>query len=335
MSILGPENNSVSINEIDADLNMNNNKITGLSNPINKSDATTKQYVDIADKRRVLKVGDTMNGDLQLSIGTASTRQLGCSDLIAGKEFIILLGNRENNVHYSPTKPITLESIDGVLVRVGSNNVCQFSTNINVFNNKITQLSEPTDAQDAATKQYVDDNKTKITSLCYDGHIPPLGRNVSKTGFIAEASSYFSENFQPYMAFAPNLEDNAWVPNEQGEQYLQIRCPNPVKIWKIRIRGRSDNTHKITSWVLSGRNHDGSFVNLLIADIAIINTPGNAIINRRGALHILNATIDSTAREINVTSNEAFSIYRITITASEGLNAGISHFQIFTKNFIY
>ncbi len=334
MSIVGP-NNSLSINGIEADLNMNNNKIIGLSNPTNKSDATNKHYVDIADRKRVLKNGDTMNGDLQFILGTALTRKLGCSDLTAGKEFIILLGNRENSFRYSPTKPITLESSDGFLVRVGSNDICQFSTNINVYNNKITQLSEPTDAQDAATKQYVDDNKTKITSLCYDGHIPPLGGNESKTGFVAEASSYLDNNFQPYMAFAPQLEDNEWIPNGQGGQYLQIICPNPVKIWKIRLRGRSDNAHKITSWVLSAGNYKDSFVNLLIASTVHITTSGGGITNIRGSLHILNAIIGSTAQEFDVTSSEAYSIYRITITASEGLNAGISHFQIFTKNFIF
>ncbi len=329
MSIIGPENNSLSIDEIEADLNMNNNKIIGLSDPINNSDATHKHYVDNADKRRVLKRGDTMNGDLQLSIGTASIRQLGCSDLTAGKEFIVLLGNRENSLHYFPTKPITLQSSDGFLIKVGNNDICQFSTNINVYDRKITQLSEPTAAQDAATKQYVDDVKTKITSLCLAGHIPPLGGNESKTGFIAGASSSLGVDFQPFMAFAPQLENNAWVPNGQDGQYLQIRCPNPVQIWKIKLCGRSG--HKVMSWTLSASNsYEGPFVNLLIAT----TVAGESVTNIRGRLHILNAIIGSTAREFEVTSNEYYSIYRITITASEGLNAGISHFQIFTKNFI-
>lgn len=333
MSIAGPnqvENNNLSI---DGDLNMHNNKIIGLNNPINKSDATNKQYVDNADRKRVLKSGDTMNGDLHLNIGTATIRQLGCSDITAGKEFILLLGNRENSVRYFPTKPITLKSSHGFLVKVGGNDFCQFDTNINVYNNKITQLAEPTDAQDAATKQYVDGIKSKITSLCYDGHIPPLGRNESKTGFVAEASSHLDLNFQPYMAFAPHLEDNAWVPNGQGGQYLQITCPKPVKIWKIRLCGRRDN-NKITSWALSAGNNLDSLVNLLIASTVDVGS-GNAVTNRRESLHISNVPIDYTAREIHVTSNEVFRIYRITITASEGLNPGISHFQIFTENVIF
>jgi hypothetical protein len=301
------------------ELHMSDNKITGLHLPTDKSDATNKQYVDVQNKKQVAKTGDIVTGDLRISMGSDLVRTLGCLDLSAARKFIIALGNRENNLflalasHSTPT-PVTLETTDGFLVKAGKN-ICQFAREeIDVFkditmnDNKIVQLSDPVDDQDAATKKYVDNKQF----LCHTGHIPPMSSNTSQTGFRANASSFLNAGCQPYMAFAPQLPDGSeWVSaNDQPSgQYLEIRCPSKVTIWKISLRGRSTNTGKISNWRLLGANHDFHFTNLLSSD----------------------TVLDSTTKEFLVDATEAYSIYRIQIVQTEPKNPGISHFQIFTK----
>ena len=135
-------------------------------------------YVDEQDYKRVSKAGDVMTGNLKLNItGSADTvRSLGCSDLTAGKSFQLLLGNIENQLEFSlphasvtkPTAPtpVTLQSSAGLLVKTNRDDVCYFSTpeimiyeDVDINGHKLKNLQSLVNAQDAATKQYVDNFK--------------------------------------------------------------------------------------------------------------------------------------------------------------------------------
>ena len=290
---------------------------------------TNKQYVDTQDNLRVLKAGDTMTGDLRFSIGSDNVRLLGCTDLTAGKGFSLVLGNFLNQLRFSVVSagqtqtPVIMETTHGFIVQAAGEDVCQFGTgnrpiikiqkNINMSNHFIKNLLDPADGQDAATKKYVD----SVPILGYDGHIPPMSQNSSQTGFVVAASSFFNDQQQPFMAFAPQLRTlpgkNEWATLEQGAgAWIQIKCPTFVRIWKIRLRGRHSNSECITSWNLTGSTGDGVFATLLTS----------------------NARLGSIVQEFEVTipASTAYTIYRLNVTTAEPTNTGLSHFQIFTQN---
>ena len=161
------------------ELNTNNNKITLLPiKPTDKLEATSNMYVDGQDYKRASKAGDVMTGNSKLNIaGSAdSVRSLGCSDLTAGKSFQLLLDNIENQLDFSlshasaikstaPT-PVTLQSSAGLLVKTNRDDVCRLSSSkimiyedVDINGHKLKNLQSPVNAQDAATRQYVDNLK--------------------------------------------------------------------------------------------------------------------------------------------------------------------------------
>jgi len=141
---------------------------------------TNKQYVDDQDALRVLKAGDTMTGDLRLNVGTDAVRLVGCTDLSSGKGFSLALGNIQNQPQFAVVAPpqtqipVTMEPTREFLVRSAGQDVCQLGNtdappiiiihkNIVMNGHRIVYLSEPSNSQDAATKNYVDSHKPLIT----------------------------------------------------------------------------------------------------------------------------------------------------------------------------
>lgn len=149
-------------------------RIINVGDPVEDDDAATKKYVQEGDALRVLKTSDTMTGDLLLnSIGADSVRQIGRTDLTPGKGFSLTLGNIYNQLQFAviPTEhtqtPVTLETSHGFLVQTADQDVCQLGNadnppiiiilkNVIMNSYYIKQLSDPTDPQDAAPKNYVD-----------------------------------------------------------------------------------------------------------------------------------------------------------------------------------
>ena len=97
---------------------MNGGSIEGLTNPVDPQDATTKTYVDSADAVNAANI-TTNTSNISTNTGNISSNTIA----ITGKV------NKSG------------DTMTGVL---------------NMGNNKITSLSNPTAAQDAATKAYVD-----------------------------------------------------------------------------------------------------------------------------------------------------------------------------------
>lgn len=313
-------------------------RIENVGEPEDGSDAATLDtvttaggasttYVDGQDALRVLKAGDTMTGDLLFTTAISETdRRLGCTTNSTTQKFTLFLGDNLNRIEHtddtSQTQGVVLYSagssfrvkVDDVLIcQLGIANfgyISEFQKPISMANNAITDVADPTDAQDVATKNYVD----SIPILSYDGHIPPMSANTSQTGFIASASSFFSANYQPFMAFSPQLVPalsvNEWAANNEGAgAWIQIQCPASVRIWKIRLRGRTSNTERITSWNLAGST-GGAFTTLLTST----------------------TTLGAAVQEFLVTTIAAFSIYRLNVVAAEPLNPGLSHFQVFSRS---
>src|SRR6218665_3532434 len=204
----------------------------------NDKHLTNKKYVDDRDALKVSKAGYIMTGNLIFRVGSSHMIALGCRDLNGNKTFIIHLGNQLSKIQCWANNPIALISTHGFLFKPGDN-IIRFgksSSDIRihvyqdiVMNEKhVVDLHDPVNAQDAATKKYVDnalisanpqdfatknyvdatlnsDNPqdfatknyvdTALSSVnanplkkCYIGYIPNLEKDVSETGFVVSAS---------------------------------------------------------------------------------------------------------------------------------------------------
>jgi hypothetical protein len=170
-------------------LNMSNNKITSLGTPTASGDAATKGY---ADNKYVAKAGDTMTGDLIISNNGATTRNLGCNDLTGANQFRLLLGSPVDVLIHQPTFPVFIHGSNGV--QILSNGVenalfglsstdarIGFYEDLIMNSNKITNLANPTSAQDAATKNYVDGYIDSVFKVVY---VSSTGSDTNGAGSI-------------------------------------------------------------------------------------------------------------------------------------------------------
>ena len=183
-----------------------------------------------------------MTGNLLLRVGSGHTILLGCWDLNRNKTIIIHLGNHLNKIPCWINNPIALISAHGFLFKLGDN-IIRFGKSSSdvrthvyqdsVINKEhIVDLHDPVNAQDGATKNYVDTALTSVSpqdfatkndvdaalnsdnnqdfsnknyvddalnsvnanplKKCYIGDIPNLERDVRHTGFFVSASSISS-----------------------------------------------------------------------------------------------------------------------------------------------
>jgi hypothetical protein len=177
-------------------------------------------------------------------------------------------------------------------------------------NNLITGLRDPENLQDAATKNYVDKKKS------YSAYIPILEANMSSLGFSASANASISVRFQPFGAFNNlNTEGNngSWVaPGATG--WLQIKCPERVKIWRIALKARSVRDRDITTWNITASNNGTLFTNIVTSTAPLL---GSA----------------NAPTFFDVTTNDAYQYYRLNVTGSTGSTEfGIQVLQLYILN---
>ena len=131
-------------NDVQGELNMNNHKLVGLTEPTESQDAATRGYIKNFTRNNFLKLDGTNNmaGDLDLNNNKITNVADPTED-----------GDAINKIY--------LESAtNNFLRRDGSNDV---QGEISMNNHKLVGLSEPTEDDDATTKQYVDSRKPLIT----------------------------------------------------------------------------------------------------------------------------------------------------------------------------
>ena len=117
--------------------------------------------------------------------------------------------------------------------------------------NRITNLPSPNFPHEVATKSYVDDRPRKILSLRSSGNVTNL-----KTGFVVTASTQAGRGFVPMNAcngfYARGSGSGAeWATdNETSNFYLQVECPELVRVWRVALRGRNSNHYNTSLQVV-------------------------------------------------------------------------------------
>src|SRR5688572_5747239 len=200
-----------------------------------------------------------MTGNLFLSAGTDRndrTRTMGCKDVGRNQQFNLLLGSTTNKMQCRVNDPITLQTTDGFLCKHGEHDIIRFGKsstdhrielyqNITMNEKNIVNLHDPAEAQDAATKNYVDNSWKK----CRVGYIPNLEADNSVTGFVASASSSGAgheafkafNNLTPEASWTAFFDENVRYTERDARskdtrtEWLQIKCPEPVIIWRIAL----------------------------------------------------------------------------------------------------
>lgn len=273
-------------------------------------------YIDYKIKAllhsKVNKAGDNVSGDLNILLDEDTLRSFGVTDISAGKSVSLLMGDVDNQIRHNFGHPIKLAATHGVSFTCPAGKICQLGTetdaNLLMHKNFIKGLRDPLEPQDAATMYYVDNKRN------YSGFIPILEANNSSLGFKASSSTTSTLKHQPFGAFNNlNADGNngSWVtPSTTG--WLQIQCPEPVKIWRVGLKARKNAGKDITAWTISASNDGTDFRTLLTSTTVLF-----------GSAHV--------PTFIEVTAHNAYQYYRFTITESTGSNdVGVQVFQLYS-----
>ena len=198
---------------------------------------------------------------------------------------------------------VTLTQINSAFVRLDGTSV--LTGNLNMGGNAIEGLPNPSEDNHLTTKKYVDESLKK----CLIGYIPNLGANNSrKTGFIASASSTTRfAGYEAHRAFNNIEADKYWTSDSHNlTDWLQIRCPEPVIIWRLTLKLGTDI---VDEWSLTASNDGETFTTL----------SGPNVRYRERAIPDF----------FNISTTTAYQYYRVTLTKEELNRHGIEVMQLY------
>jgi hypothetical protein len=186
--------------------------------------------------------------------------------------------------------------------------------NLNMGNNKIVNLQEPTGEQDAVSKKYVDEISKNINTVrvvfnsC--GLVPCLKSNEGKTGYQVHASSEYNEGYAAYNVFN-NDEKRGWFTAGINKDFwIQVNCLQEVRIYAFAIRFRNDTILK--NWKLQGSNNDTDW-----DDLFTVNRP---------------IDYGTNLFYIDAYKKRAYKQYRIYVIEADGINCGLSYWQLYSAD---
>ena len=152
------------------------------------------------------------------------------------------------------------------------------------------------------------------------GYVPNL-RSTSnaspndKFGFIVTASSHSSDFYRPENAFNGVYSTGSGARGEwatRGETrdfWIQVKCPDLVRLWQIALRGRNSNTQRIYRWRLEGSTDGENFTTLR-------DPPNPSYIGNELEYYL----VDTTNR---------YNIFRLFCLEAEPTNPGLSYMQLY------
>ena len=105
-----------------------------------------------------------------------------------------------------------------------------------------------------------------------------------------------------------------WVSNNETRDFwIQVKCPELVRIWKIALRGRETNTHRIYRWRLEASTDGENFLTLFSAP---------------------NPTyLGNEVQQFEVDTVYKYNYYRLLCLEAEPSNPGLSYMQLFIYSY--
>src|SRR6266853_4228260 len=205
----------------------------------------------------------------------------------------------------SSTSSLNLAFLDQRYLDVASADKMLVNLDMNTHN--IINVTDPINTQDAATKNYVDNN----TGRQLIGLFPVLTSNTD-SGWTASASSEFSTAFAAYKVTA----NSDWATlGSTTNFWVQIKIPTTMTAqepFRISVKGRLGTANEqMSSWKFDASNDGTTYTTLL--------TQSNTIVNTATTLYNVDA------------GGVSYKYFRMfALTASSGsVNPGLSQFQIY------
>ena len=114
---------------------------------------------------------------------------------------------------------------------------------------------------------------------------------------------------------------NSWKANwkvaTKESMWIQVSCPEPVRVYKYALRGLSSNNMRIYNWKLYGRRDSaGPWLD----------------IDSSGTDRVY---IGNVVQFFEVNYKRLCTEYKLEVAGADGSNPGLSYFQIFTLDGIY
>jgi hypothetical protein len=271
---------------------------------VSKKDLDSKFIVLTKNlQTKVDKAGDVMTGDLNMG-----SNKITCTCIPNADEVL-------TNKGY----------VDSKLSKAGDT----MTGELNMNGQQIIGLKNPTDDDEACNKKYVDlkaaelKSESSLKPIYFNtlmnnltihsklGYVPILNSNLdSKYGFKVTTSSEQPESKQAYNAFT--YKKNEWITNGVNRNFwIQIQCPEGIKIWRFALRGKGSGQDCIYKWRLQGKNN-------------------NEYTNWNDIYTANNDPINNVMKYFDVSPNEGYINYRIFVEEAEGQNPGLSYWQLYT-----
>ena len=262
---------------------------------------------------KVNKVGDSINGDLYILLNDDKLRTFGITGISTGKSASLLLGDKLNQINYNFGHPLKISATYGTKFICPAGETCRMGTasdprlrmlqNIIMNEHAITGLKDPDGQLDATNKRYVDNRRIKNSV----GYVPNLITNDrNKTGFAVSASNEHGLD----LACGVFSIVGEWLSTVNTNFWIQVRCPERVRLHKFALRGVSTGT--IRTWKLQATNDYMTW-----DDIYDNVDDGNSVvINESLSFHECESLIK-------------YQSYRIFIINSDGVNPGLSYWQLY------
>jgi hypothetical protein len=164
-----------------ADVDLGSNKLTGVANPTAAQDAATKSYVDSQISTGVVDATTTVKGKVQLAgdlTGTAAEPVVAAGKITTAKlandavtsakitdGTIVVSDIADNAIETTKIKAAAVTDAKLDKANIPLSGFAAATADVDLGSNKLTNVTNPSSAQDAATKNYVDTATSSITTL--------------------------------------------------------------------------------------------------------------------------------------------------------------------------
>ena len=190
--------------------------ISIVRNNVNKISCTNTS-VQVLSSLYIRKVTD----DLPIEDPADATLYFGCTTLAAGDTFLISIGKPSNKIYWAnaTNAQVIIDAQYGMRLRVNGGDLLVLyptymicSKELSMYSNKISSVADPTNAQDVATKNYVDTHLASglgnVTSPINMNGNEITGLPTSITCLTSDSSSISKKVFIDVMSDALALKLN-------------------------------------------------------------------------------------------------------------------------------